>query len=74
MLASLKTVFENFKNPEKVTIRQIQMVLFLVYGKNTGGDYLLIGQYVLFKISLTCNISYTQFKVNGIRMKAKCLQ
>ena len=24
-------------------------------------------------ISLTCNISYTQNKVNGIEMKAKCL-
>ena len=28
---------------------------------------------ILFLISLTCNISYTQNKVNGIGMKSKCL-
>ena len=35
LIVSLKTVSENL-NQQKVTIRQIRMLLYLVYGKNTG--------------------------------------
>ena len=48
LIVSLKTLFENLNRVKTITIRQIQLFVYLIYGKNTSGAQL---RFAVFLIS-----------------------